>query len=160
MSIFLKIIFSNRNHIKESISTFAYNIILVALFALFLKVLIQAIIVIPAMAAVSYSIRNFVIGFIHLLMLGCLSLFIIGIVRTIIQIPINVWGTKIFVGGIIITEMLLFAQGLMLWQKLGFMPYYYLTLMLASTLIVIGISIITCFLVYQLRNPKYGGGIS
>jgi hypothetical protein len=151
ITVFLKVIYAHRDRIKTLIPKYTYHVISIALFALLLKVLIQSIIVIPDMAAISYSIRNFVIGFIHLLMLDCLSLFIIGIVRNIVQNPVSLLGTTIFIGGIAISELLLFTQGLMLWQKLGFMPNYYLILMLASYQILLRVIIITFSLLLQQK---------
>ena len=43
-----------------------------------LKILMQSAVIIPSMATVSYTIRNFVIGFIHLILLGVISHFIFG----------------------------------------------------------------------------------
>ena len=140
--IFLQLIISKKEEIKRIFSLYVFRLFVLALVALALKIIIQAIIVIPYMAGVSYTIRNFVIGFIHLLMLGCLSLFAFGVISNIMKKPLNGWGTWIFIVGVVVTELLLFLQGFMLWQGFGFMSFYYLVVGLASGLIFIGVFII------------------
>jgi hypothetical protein len=140
--IFLQLIVAKKEEIKKIFSLYVYRLFVLALIALTLKIVIQAIIVIPYLAGVSYTIRNFVIGFIHLLMLGCLSLFSIGLISNILNRTLDTWGTWIFIVGIISSELLLFLQGFMLWQGFGFMPYYYVAIGLASGLIFVGVLII------------------
>lgn len=141
--LFLHILRSKQREIKEAFSFYVYNILILSLLALILKIVVQAIVVIPYMAEISYTIRNFVIGFIHLLMLGCLSLFSFAFISTIVRRGLSSPGTWIFITGVVISEILLFAQGMMFWQGHGFMPSYYLILGLASALIFLGVLIIT-----------------
>lgn len=129
-------------NIKEYIPKYTFLVFSVAMLAFFLKVFIQSIVVIPYFAEVSYMIRNFVIGFIHLLMLGCLSLFAFGFISIILRKSLSYIGTQIFIAGIVITELLLFGQGLMLWQELGFLSNYYLFISLGSAAIILGLIII------------------
>ncbi len=149
---FLHLLYGKRKEIKSYIPKYMYSIFVVSLLALVLKIVIQAIVVIPYMAEVSYTIRNFVIGFIHLLMLGSLSLFAFGSISQILKKALSKWGTWIFVIGVVLSELLLFVQGFMVWQGWGFMPHYYLLLGLASGLILIGVIIITI----DLWSLKWG----
>jgi len=152
--VFLRLIFDKRKEIKNEFYSYIYNVMFIALFALALKIIIQAIVVIPYMAEVSYTIRNFVIGFIHLLMLGCLSLFSFGSISKIIQRDLSNSGTWFFLLGVIFTELLLFVQGFMVWQGWGFMPYYYLLLGMGSLLILVGIVMIVLDLSRLKLNKK------
>ena len=140
--IFLQLIVSKKEEIKSVFSLYVYRLFVLALIVLSLKIVIQAIVVIPYLAEVSYTIRNFVIGFIHLLMLGCLSVFAFGLISNILKRALDSWGTWIFIIGIISSELLLFLQGFMLWQGFGFMPFYYFAIGLTSGLIFIGVLII------------------
>ena len=45
----------------------------------------------------------------------------------------------LILAGIILTELILFIQGTMLWNVMGFMPYYYEVLFGVSILIPVGI---------------------
>ncbi len=140
--VFIKLIYLQRSQIKKHLNSFTFNVLTISLVAFILKIIIQAVVVLPQMAEVSYTIRNFVIGFIHLLMLGCLSLFLFGIFNRVLPRRMSVSGTWIFIAGVIISEALLFIQGLMLWQEMGFMNHYYLFIAVGSGVMVVGIMVI------------------
>ena len=141
--LFLRIVFNNRTEITKAFTIYINRVFIIALLALTIKIVIQAVLVIPSLAEVSYTIRNFIIGFIHLLMLGCLSLFAFGSISKLAGRDLNQIGTWIFLLGVVSTEVLLFTQGFMVWQGLGFMPNYYLLIGLSSGLILIGLIMIT-----------------
>ena len=54
-----------------------------ALLSLGLKVLVQLVVIFPDMALVSHQVRNFVIGFIHMIMLGIITGFLLGFLLNI-----------------------------------------------------------------------------
>ena len=151
--VFLRFIYNHRSALRNVFSIYAFGVFRIALLALIIKIVIQAVVVIPYMAEVSYSIRNFVIGFIHLLMLGCLSLFAFGSISEMIKRELSRMGTWIFLFGIISTEILLFTQGFMVWQGWGFMPNYYMLLGICSVFILIGVLIIVLNLL-RLRSKR------
>lgn len=110
-----------------------------------LKIGMQTLVGIPYLATVSYTIKNFVIGFIHLLMLGTLSTFIIGCTHLFIGLSTksqNI-GLIIFIIGFVGVEVILFLQGLLLWLGSGFIGGYYLVIFIFSALMPIGILIYT-----------------
>ena len=111
--------------------------------ALIIKILVQTAVAIPAIAEISYTIRNFVVGFIHLLMLGALSLFLIAIIPTMTGRHPNISTTWLFIAGVIATELILFGQGIALWAGWGFLPGYHLLLASFSALIFISVATIT-----------------
>ena len=114
-----------------------------ALICFVIKILIQTLVAIPQIAIISYTVHNFVIGFIHLLMLGALSTFILGAFHEFQILKINTLTKKIgivvFICGILMSEFLLFGQGIMLWAKAGFMANYYILLASVSTFLPVGI---------------------
>ena len=63
--------------IRIRTNSWQWVLINIGLFSLAFKILIQSAVVIPDIAIVAYTIRNFVIGFIHLIMLGAISSVII-----------------------------------------------------------------------------------
>jgi len=150
----LRLIFEKRKEIAKAFSSYIYMVFFIALLALSIKIIIQAIVVIPYMAEVSYTIRNFVIGFIHLLMLGCLSLFAFGSISKIIGRALSRLGTLIFIWGVVSSEILLFAQGFMVWQGWGFMPFYYGAVGVASGFILLGVFVIFIELLKLKKHPK------
>lgn len=111
--------------------------------SLVLKILVQSVVVIPYFATIGYTIRNFVIGFIHLIMLGVIShfLFSYALERRVFDVRnvlfrIGIW---LFFSGFLGSELLLLIQGLMFWGAKGFIPGYYFWLMTVSALIPLGI---------------------
>ncbi|MFT4533442.1 MAG: hypothetical protein ACI9P5_000791 [Saprospiraceae bacterium] len=150
--IFIKILIKIKTPIKKTVTPYIYDILKLSLLALVLKILIQSMVAIPALAEVSYTIRNFVIGFIHLLMLGGLSLFAFGMISKIQARSLNFVGIIFFISGLVLTEILLFVQGLMQWQGWGIMKYYYEMVSAGSLLIVIGLIIILLNLIKKKRD--------
>ena len=149
---FMRLFVNTKASLRSNLSTYTYTVLWVALLALVLKTLIQTAVVIPAMAEISYSIRNFVIGFIHLLMLGGLSLFAFGMTAEIFCRPLSPTGTKVFVLGVVTTELLLFGQGVMQWQGWGFMNYYYGMIATASIFIIVGVVLILLDLYHKTQD--------
>lgn len=129
-------------------------LLFMAFLSFVIKILIQAAVVIPYVAVISYTIRQFVIGFIHLTLIGAISL---AILAFLIEESIVVFENKImryglisFLVGWVGSELVLFSQGLMLWLEKGFMPAYFEIIFGFSTLMSIGlIIIIACQLRWQ-----------
>lgn len=117
-----------------------------ALLSLGLKVLVQLVVIFPDMALVSHQIRNFVIGFIHMIMLGIISGFLLGFLLNGRVINRNnrfsEYGIKIFLMGFVLTEFLLFAQGTNLFFSWDEIPMYHQNLFLSSIWLVVGIIMI------------------
>ena len=116
-----------------------------AIASLFLKAALQAVLVIPAIAVISYTIRMYVIGFLHLVLLGVLTF---GISSLVVQknwmedtaISRSGWG--LLLGGFVISELLLFGQGTLIWLQSGFLEDYHLYLFLGSCLFPIGLGLL------------------
>jgi len=118
-----------------------------ALFCLASKIIIQLVVLVPEMAQVSHQIRNFVIGFIHLTMLGIITgfLFAFALQNGFLNGKNSIvnWGIKIFLLGFILTEFLLFIQGTYLFLNKGGFPMYYENLFLASIGLPLGLLLLT-----------------
>ncbi|MBL0055962.1 MAG: hypothetical protein IPP31_07130 [Chitinophagaceae bacterium] len=85
-------------------------------FALTLKLLLQLGSTHPALSQLAFGFRPIVIGYLHLVLLGVITLFIIGFSIGTGIIPHNRFllaGTWIFIGGVVINELLLMLQGVM-----------------------------------------------
>ena len=85
-----------------------------ALTAFLLKLLMQAGSAFPSVAALVAAYRPFVIGYLHLVLLGFVTLFILGsfVERGILHVEQRRFRffLYVFVAGILVTELLLFAQ--------------------------------------------------
>ncbi|MCL6260949.1 cytochrome c [Aquiflexum sp. TKW24L] len=117
----------------------------IGLMSLVAKALIQAALIIPDVATIAYTIRMYVIGFVHLVMLGSITF---GIGAFALK---NNWlgsgalsqnGWYLLAGAFIVSEVLLLGQGTLLWAKLGFIPHFHLILFITSTLFPLGLLLI------------------
>jgi hypothetical protein len=114
-----------------------------ALFSLALKIIIQLVVLVPELAQVSHEIRNFIIGYIHLTMLGIITGFLFGFAlqngflntrKRIVK-----YGISLFLLGFVATEILLFLQGIWLFLNKGSFPDYYQNLFLSSICLPAGL---------------------
>lgn len=129
----------------HKISDWTDKILLLGVLSLVVKAIIQIALIIPEVATVSLSIRMYVIGFIHLVMMGAIT-FGIGayaLKRGWLKTgKVSVMGWKILALGFLITEILLLGQGTLLWGRLGFIPYYHLLLFISSILFPLALLLI------------------
>jgi hypothetical protein len=111
---FIKTITAQKQHF--SIRSNVGNILfLLALIALCIKVLLQLFSTIPLLSQIAFGYRSIVIGYLHLMLLGVISLSIIGCLLHDHLMDINSLQKKglwFFVGGVIINQFLLMLQGL------------------------------------------------
>lgn len=140
---------------KAQSKVFKY-VFVFALGNLVLKALLQTVTLFPEFSEAAFKYHNFVIGFIHLLMLGVISGFLL------VAMLKNQWlhpsrlltfGVICFILGFLLTEGILAFQGILFFNKIGLMPYYHYTLLLSSILLPIGI---LCFVINSLKTKTYG----
>ncbi len=111
--------------------------------SLLIKVLFQTFSIFPAVIEAAIQTRNFVVGFIHLLMLGIISgamlmfLFHEGFFDK--RKIITYLGTGFYITGFLFSEMLLFVQGVMTCFLWGAIPAFNLNMFVFSTFIVVGV---------------------
>jgi len=125
--------------------------------SLLAKAIIQITLIIPAVATMAFSIRMYVIGFIHLVMLGAISFGIGGLAVKNGWLPANStskWAWIILSIGFISSEILLLGQGTLLWAKMGFIPKYHLLLFLSSTLFPLALVILLISMVKTQEKPS------
>lgn len=125
-----------------------------AFICLALKTGMQSTSLLPEFAGLSSQIRNFVIGFIHLLMLGVISGFLLAYLfqSDLVHLK-STWlkyGTGSFLFGFITTEILLFIQGGMFYYGSGMIPNYFAALFAFSGFLVLGILFIV---ISVLKTP-------
>jgi hypothetical protein len=122
--------------------------------SLLFKVLIQSMVVVPQIATISYTIRNFVIGFIHIIMLGAVTMtggFMISEFNLIKNNKLTRLGWVVLMIGFVLTEFILFGQGILLWMREGYVNNYYQLIFGATILLPVAISLLT---IGNRRNMK------
>jgi len=133
-----------RSSIKAALAPVQLHLWQLSLLSLCFKIVVQAAVALPIVAQMAYTIRNYIIGFIHLMMLGILSFFILGFQygQGFSLRKNQSWGLIALGTGILGSEALLFLQGTLFWVGWGFMPGYYLLLFGASALMPIGVGLL------------------
>ncbi len=119
-----------------------YQIIILRWVYLFLllKASLQIFQVFPYFALVSYHIHNFIIGYLHLLMLGIFTPFLFIFLSHIKMIRFsNTWFT-VFYAGFIINEIALFSHAIMIWTGAHWELSFPWILVFASSLLLAGMA--------------------
>ncbi|WP_348798452.1 hypothetical protein [Flavobacterium adhaerens] len=141
--LFVKQLQPQFSRFYSSLSKIERTVYLFTLFSLGLKIVIQLVVLIPEMAHISHQIRNFVVGYIHLTMLGIITGFLFGLVlqnnfisaeNTVVK-----WGIGFFLLGYAATEILLFLQGTYLLINQETLPDYYLNVFIVSIPLPLGL---------------------
>jgi hypothetical protein len=98
------------------------------------------------MAEVGYTIRNFVIGFIHLILIGFVTSAVIAYAlrQQLLSAarPLSRLGIRLIILGFVGSEFILFLQGALLWGAYGFLANYYEMLFLISLALPMGILVL------------------
>lgn len=131
-----KIYWQNANRLKHSLIVFIVT-------SFFLKILLQSGSLIPSLANSLVLHTNFVIGFIHLTMLGLITGFLFLYLLDFSnfqgrRIGLHL-GIYLFIAGVFFTEAILFIQGLLFYLDRDMLPNYHLSLFVASVVLVLGI---------------------
>jgi hypothetical protein len=113
-TIFLMHLLKHRTALKQDSTLFQRMLFVLAGAAVTIKLLLQTVSVIPAVSKLAFGFRPIVIGYLHLILLGIISLFIIGYTYTYDMLQKKEalkMGISVFVAGILINEILLMSQG-------------------------------------------------
>lgn len=112
----LRLLLSLRHQLKLKILSAPERILLVfSLFSLFLKTVSPLLLIYPGLMNLSHEIRSIAIAYIHLLMLGMITGFLVFFLvhRAVLNahsIALK-WGIGLFITGFLSTEAILFFQG-------------------------------------------------
>ncbi|MFD2550480.1 hypothetical protein ACFSQP_01500 [Bizionia sediminis] len=150
-----KIIQTQPKNILKNSRPLARTMYIFAFICFCVKILFQTASIIPVFSASLYTHHNFIIGFIHLTMLGVITGFIWAflIQSRIFKItPTLRIGFTCFLLGFLCTEALLFMQGTFYLFQWGILPSYHLLLFSTSILLAAGVLLI--LLSYLQQNFK------
>ncbi len=118
-------------------------IIFFAFLSFLLKILLQFLSIFPDLFQhVILFKANYIIGYIHLFTLGFLSPMIFVFFTTNLRIELNKLGLNLYLLGFVITEVLLFGQGVAFSHFSTSIPYYDFILLGGSSFILIGLLLI------------------
>lgn len=105
----------NSISLKQENAKLIYNLLLLVATAFTIKLLLQLGSTIPSLSSLAFGFRPIVIGYLHLILLGVISLFLLTYLfgEKLIQLnKLSRQGIIIFTSGIIINEILLMTQGI------------------------------------------------
>jgi hypothetical protein len=101
--------------LSNSFTGLTARLFLLSALALSIKLILQLGSTLPAFSTLAFGFRPIVIGYLHLVLLGVISLFLLGFIFTTGAVAIKKsikMGAYVFSTGIIINELLLMLQGI------------------------------------------------
>ncbi|WMJ73666.1 hypothetical protein RCC89_10895 [Cytophagaceae bacterium ABcell3] len=105
-----------------------------------------------------FQIRHFIIGYLHLTLIGCISLFLISVASNLkFNTLKGYWANAavwLIASGYILSEIMLFAQGTSFWLQSGIIPFYDQSIIISSLLMPVGFLIICIAGVFKLFYSK------
>ena len=141
--LMIKVFIKNKPFINKRFSKYGRVLLLLSAIAFTIKLLLQTGSIHPALSQLSYGFRPIIIGYLHLVLLGVTSIFIIGYIisfNLVLVSPKLIYGTFIFVAGIIFNELLLMVQGVTALMY-NVIPYIQIWLLIAAGILLGGISL-------------------
>ncbi|WP_187261879.1 hypothetical protein [Pontibacter beigongshangensis] len=133
--LFLKLLWDIRGELLHHFSTWVRGLFGLALFCLSVKLVMQMASAFPAVADLAYQVRYFIIGYLHLSLLGFASVFMLGFFLHQKLYRLGRYaklGLSLLLLFFLITEALLFLQGTLLWLQLPALPDFNLIMFLMS----------------------------
>ena len=139
--------------INDTINVLSRWMLLLSSIALSIKLLLQLGSTIPSLSKIAFGFRPIVIGYLHLILLGVITLFLLGFLiaeKHLRPNQLTSRGIKIFTAGVIINELFLMIQGV---AAMNYRPVPFINeaLLLAATIIFTGIILLN---ISQQKNRK------
>jgi len=153
---FIKIIKRKFQTFKAETSLLVIRMYQFSLGCFIIKTTLQTLSIIPQFSSELFEHHNFIIGFIHLTMLGVISGFLFAFLlqsKTILPSSFISVGLSLFLLGFILTEAILFIQGAFYFLGIGLLPNYYSILFVVSIFLPVSIALI---LISYLKQKSYG----
>ena len=113
--IFVQQIKNQLPEIKIALNKTAQWLLLLSSIALSVKLCLQLGSTIPSLSILAFGFRPIVIGYLHLILLGVITMFLLGFFiaeKHIVLKPLTITGIRIFAVGIIVNEIFLMLQGI------------------------------------------------
>ena len=123
------------------IPLFSKRLFVLSAVAISLKLVLQIVSTIPALSQLAFGFRPIVIGYLHLVLLGVITIFILSYITAFEVRSVSSslkTGITIFVAGIILNELLLMLQGIADIAYIGF-PFINEMLLAAALVLFTGL---------------------
>lgn len=155
--IFMAII-NNWDGMVRTSSRLTCTSLLITFLLLLVKSTLELGLISPTVAELVYDTRGIIIGYLHLTLLGFISIFILTQFQMLHVINAKkkmvLIGFWIFFSGFGLNELLLFVTGLLSWMNFSTIPLYLEGLLVASILLFIGIATIWYSIFNTNKNEK------
>ncbi len=139
--------------LKKHFSGIVLLVFHLSIISFLLKNIMQFFSVFHWFADKAYHSKSYIIiGYLHLVTLGFISLFLMGFFIVVKGFQLNTvtkTGIGLFVAGIVSTESLLFLQGIIQWSGGGMVAHYHLLMLGFSVFLFLGVVL---FFVGNLKN--------
>ena len=142
--LFIHLLLSEKKQVVLAFGKTAGRLLLLSAIACSIKLLLQLGSVVPYLSDLAFSFRPIVIGYLHLVLLGVISLFLLGYMvsaQLVNVTALTAAGIVVFVCGIFFNELLLMVQGVAAITG-TWIPYTNESLFGAALLLFTGILII------------------
>ncbi len=130
------------SRLQKVFSPFTGFLLKLAAVFLVVKILMQLISAIPYFADLAFRYNDFVIGYLHWVFLGVISIALFAFLKATGLMRISRFVFGIYLTGFILSEILLFYRGSSLWLRLPFFEDHFITLLVVSSLLPISVGII------------------
>jgi len=144
-AMLVNLMLKNKQSIRQAFPKNGKPLLLLSAIALTIKLLLQLGSTHPALSQLAFGFRPIVIGYLHLVLLGVITIFILGYITSMKMLRVRkhyITGVWIFVTGIIINEILLMLQGVTGLQYV-ILPFNNEALLVAAIIMFSGIFVFT-----------------
>ena len=97
-----------------------------------IKIILQSLSCLPFFATIAYEFRDFVIGYLHLVLLGFITPTLVAFLHYYKLLRIPRFFLELYIGTFVLTEILIFYKGIALWASLPIFSYYFIILVILS----------------------------
>lgn len=149
--LFCRLLFSMKHILQTAIHPVTKWMWIISVFAFIIKIILQAFSAVPVLNQYAFGIRPIVIGFLHLVLLAFVSIFILGFMvqNQLISVE-KKWarrGIWCFITGVLLNEIILMLQGI---AAISFTDVPFSNYMLLATAVIIFSGLL--FLVVQQKK--------
>ncbi len=116
--VLLQILNRYHHYLHHTISDFSYKILILVLATFMLKAVLQFMGSFQYYADLSFQIRDFIIGYLHLIMLGIFTPFLLILGHEFGFYILKKKAFWLFYSGFLITETLIFTRAVLVWFKI------------------------------------------
>ena len=141
---FRKLMIAFTEKMKEVFGLFNYRILQFVVTLFFIKIVLQLLSATPYFSEITYKFIDFVIGYLHLVFLGIITLMTLILLNFLQLIIVPKTWIKIYLIGFILSEILIFYKGIAIWLQVNYIEDYFVYLVIISSLLPISILGIYC----------------